>query len=690
MLTIHAADEAIWHFIGLFQLAEEQGRMRIEYDRMAALKADADPGQIEPADISTEAPFVLDGYIPLVRYTPPPVAKDGLATEAAYIRSGPDLGLPAPAAASQPVLPYLAPTSQSWAPAPPPHMPVPEIPIIKWILPPPGSVAVVIVQQNILIDDDSLNAEAFAGPLATPEQIMAKLDGMLAHADLLAAGPTLSIPSGEGAFLAMAQAFHQAAISGTLIDPAVHEIDGAEIFTQQGDQVTGNYLNGVPVMERPDIDALLPEFRKDNDEDEDEDEDNDEDETASAGTDHDGPQTVSGQTAEQDEPESQHELVLGNNTLVNQSNITSAWITAPVVAVGADVYSYTVISQTNIWSDVDAVTGQVAGGSAAGDATIGLNYSSYASFSNPVPERQGDGEAPEYWVTATIEGSLISVNWVEQYNLVSDNEVVSVTIQAEQTFLIMGENGAVNEVSLTELGQQYDLIIIDGHVINLNSVTQTNVMLDDDGIMISGPDGAMVSSDDNLLINDSTIVQVGASGYQPADGGYQATLAATGADGEITLPQSVLDDPAFADLNAIRVLHIKGDLVTVNMVKQTNVLADADQIEVYLDQLKASAEGTIQIITGSNVLINASTITEFGVDSMVHVGGQVYSDALLLQAELVSTDAPLMPDGASALASEAVLFLADGMLSEDGDDALFQPIGMDAAVPADAMETVLA
>lgn len=122
---------------------------------------------------------------------------------------------------------------------------------------------------------------------------------------------------------------------------------------------------------------------------------------------------------------------------------------------------------------------------------------------------QGDDDAPQYWVTATLEGSLISMNWIEQFNLMSDNDIASITLQANKTLLLMGENGALNHVSLLELGMSYDLIIVDGQVINLNAILQTNVLLDDDRIMVSDGHGGRISSGDNLLINDATIHQVG-------------------------------------------------------------------------------------------------------------------------------------------------------------------------------------
>lgn len=49
-----------------------------------------------------------------------------------------------------------------------------------------------------------------------------------------------------------------------------------------------------------------------------------------------------------------------------------------------------------------------------------------------------------------------------------------------------------------------------------------------------------------------------------------------------------------------------------------------------------------------------------------------------------------MPGPGAGLASEAVLFLAEGMLGDQGvDDVEFRPIGSGDAIPADAMETVL-
>ena len=123
------------------------------------------------------------------------------------------------------------------------------------------------------------------------------------------------------------------------------------------------------------------------------------------------------------------------------------------------------------------------------------------------------------------------------------------------------------------------------------------------------------------------------------------------------------------------------------MIRQTNILGDSDEIQPYLQDV-VDTGGEVKVIAGSNVLINSASIAEFGVDSHVYVGGDYYSDAVLHQAELVSSDAPVLP--ANDLASEAVLFLADGMIGEDGDEAPIQPIDAHHHASPDAMTTVLA
>ncbi|ABL72401.1 hypothetical protein [Paracoccus denitrificans] len=677
MFTIDAADEAIWHFIGLFHIGEERGRMRIEYDRLTPKKADPDLGPVEPLDLSGQHPYRPLDHLPDIPYVPPHRPVEGLAADPRPPLM--ELETYFPRFSVSPEVAFLATLSGGipWSATPPGRFLTPEDP--NWTLPVPGSVAVIVIQKTRLADDDQMNADGIRGGLVDAHLLAGRLEALAAQAGQLGIALPVAMPADEPAFRLIAETFRQAGLPQA-------EAAGAQVHARQGADVEGQYLNGAAVDTRPDIDALMPAYRKEQAA-----EQAREAQENAAPPRHEGPSSAGSAFATGPGEGGQgHDLILGNNTLVNQVTINSAAPTAPVIVVAAGVYSYNIVSQTNVWSDSDVLAGLfgAAHGQPVGAPTQALNYASYASFSNPMPVVQGDGEAPQYWVTATLEGSLISMNWIEQYNLMSDNDIASVTVHANQTLLLMGQNGALNQVSLLELGMSYDLIIIDGQIINLNTILQTNVLLDDDRITVSDGLGARISSGDNLLINDATIVQVGLSGIVATSPGHDAMLAGAAA-GEVALPQSVLDDPAFQGLGVVRVLHVKGDMVSVNVIRQTNVLGDADQIEVYRDDLLAGG-GEIGVVSGSNLLVNAAVIAEFGVDATIHSGGEVYSDALLHQAELVMTDDPLMPAPPSGLASEAVLFLAEGMLGEDDADAGFVPIGANADVPADIMQTVLA
>jgi hypothetical protein len=96
------------------------------------------------------------------------------------------------------------------------------------------------------------------------------------------------------------------------------------------------------------------------------------------------------------------------------------------------------------------------------------------------------------------------------------------------------------------------------------------------------------------------------------------------------------------------------------------------------------------ISTGSNALINVASIVDYdSVGSDVHVGGQIYSDAILIQADLVadSNTAPVTND---ALVSEVIAFLdIDMETGIPGEiDNVMVPMGDGGSV--DAMQSVLA
>ncbi len=162
------------------------------------------------------------------------------------------------------------------------------------------------------------------------------------------------------------------------------------------------------------------------------------------------------------------------------------------------------------------------------------------------------------------------------------------------------------------------------------------------------------------------------------------------AEGAETLSREIAQDAIFAGREALRALHIDGDLVKINLFEQTNIVGDADQIRMAMEALQEDLEAEMQVIAGSNALLNLASVTEHGVDTKIMAGGKVYDDALIYQAEFIDTGA--LPTGVAmtGLAGEAVAFLADGMLeAAPVADEIVPTSESEFAGHADVMQTAL-
>lgn len=663
MLVIGPVDEAIWHFIGLFRISEEAGRMRVDYDPML--------GRLQDQQLD---PIPTQDYVPVL-----------LATKGDFEASFRNIATPTLSAptAEGVDLSWIAPTApmKAWSSGPWVSLPAGDsvasaagaAPPVPWVLTPPGSVVAVILQQNALFDDDFLNPSEFGDALIPDTAILARLETLTEAAQSLGVSLALELPEDESDFVAMAAQVQQA--SAEAMDAEAPA--GAVVAQIHGEDTIGLHINGELTEERPEVDSLKPVYLRPQPEPEDD-------------------------AAPDDAPA--HEVIAGANVLVNQVALTASWISAPVLYVAGQSISHNLISQVNVVSDMDSVhgggfgsgpVGSPVGGRIGGEGptqTFNMASITVVSTSGTGTASTGHAGGGPIYAVATLDASLISLNWVDQRNFVSDNDVASLTLTGSETLLVTGANGVTSTISLLELGAQFDVIVVDGSMININAVLQTNVLLDDDRISVSGANGVSISSGDNLLVNDAVIYQSGAmQGGQLTQVQMQNLAHPPGTD--LSLPAVTLQDPALAGLDVVRVLHITGDLVSMNVIRQTNILGDSDQIQLSLSEAQQAMGDAahLSVVTGSNMLVNAATLAEFAVDATVYTGQGYYSDALLHQAELISTDDPLAP-GAGALASEAVLFLADSMLGDDdpgGGDVTFGPMAAMTSVPADVMQTVL-
>ena len=609
----------ISRFIGALNLLLEGGRQRFDHDavRVSPLEAEPDgPGTTplalrHPYSKAEHSPALSlaagggPGTAPLPRTDPGghgwmhvPALGWGLAAGAAA----------APAAAATPL------AGGAW--------PVPPEPA------PPGSVHVVIKQQNTLGDVDILLHGGFAVPFAPPALFDAALEAALTTAQGLTLTDLTAPAARFDAVKAGALELAEAALAA---EPApgpgeAHLVEGA----------TGLYLNGAPIDELPEHVPADP---------------------------------------------AEAQIHTGANTLVNAAAITVNWIDAPVYAVMGDTLRLDVISQVNLLHEslhapAPGAYTPAALVNAAGFVSTGV--------AGPVIAAAADGPANLH--ITRLDGDLAVFNWLEQYNFVRDHDMVSLTLAAGESHFLLGGNTAVNLAELFEHGFGYDLIVIGGDMVQLSMITQINVLLD--ATVIAGAEATVIWGG-NTLWNEAVIAAPGQTHGGALPDPYAEAGATLGAGGR-DLPAGLLEDPAFAGLETLRILHVEGDLIVFNHIHQVNVLGDADQFAIFAGD---AAGDWVALAAGGNTLLNTAVITELGGPSLIHAGGTHYSDAMLHQAEFVASDAPdpFQPDP-FPLIGEAVAFLAEGMLAAEADAAP-QPLHSGAPPPAsdpDILQTMLA
>jgi hypothetical protein len=656
--------ETIAHFIGLFEIAVEEARLRKDYDEFQALRA-LDRQQPDLLNITVEgrAPYDLIGMDPGLRYQPlepelvkvmpwsyvdyrppqiPELATAFPGNQAALI---PGIGLRGSASSHHPGLQ----------------------------IEPPGSIAVRINQEIRLSDNDYVGVGGhglkFSPTADHGAEMAALLQGAARHAPFANLDAPGSVDEIEDFLLEAGPALK------TFVKGYDEADDGAFVLSQE--VIEGSFVNGAPVTELPKLDDYLP--------DREEDEANEPEQVNS----------VNGAGAI--EMEASVDLVAGSNTMVNSAVLTNSWLAGGVMAAVEDCVEINVVVQVNAWSDSDALGSCVSDWKFNPDeATEAFNLAMFARVDPKQTSAEVSvGEFPKYWAVTQIDGDLISMNWIEQFSFVSDNDIHVLSSSGVKTMVTTGGNTTLNDVSLQELGLYYDLIIVGGSIYDANFIHQMNVMLDND--LIGGVQGfettgkASLSTSGNLLWNQAEIVNVGGSGGFASLPGHYKKAADNFEAGRNDLPSDILRDPAFAGLAGLKVLYISGNIFDLQYINQTNILGDSDQVALALNGIEDSfPDANWSISTGSNALINAAQIVD--VDSMgkTYFGGNHYSDDILIQAEYISNDPNLGGRDPDVLVNEAIAFLDDESAGPGEDPvASVQQPNHDAA-HADLMQTMLA
>ncbi|MBT1158843.1 type I secretion protein [Aminobacter anthyllidis] len=646
--------DAIAHFVGLFDMNVEAARQKQAYDGFKATQqAEEQLPDPQTVAIKVDASHTLKDFDPHVPYLAmrPEIEQVTVWSKVAF--TPPDVPVPDG--------PFLHDFTRL-----PDGTTVGSGGVVLPDIDPPGDLAAIIIQDIQLSDDDyvGFGGSGLKFTPAAPDN--SALDELQQAAADLSPIDDLTLP---GTTEEMATFVTTAVDRFDAFDAADH--GHADVFTVKSETIEGTYLNG-QLVDEADVPKMedYVNFLKEQDDEED-----------VAGP--DGPLDMDTPPDSADFMDGwgdgtvnpRVEISTGGNSVINNAVVVNEWVSAEVIAVMGDHFSLNAIVQINGTCDVDSVGAAVGGWPFdPGGENQSFNI---AMFKHIDPSADTGGEAapppagfPAYYVVTEISGDLLMMNWIEQYAFVMDNDVVIASSSGVQSVVSTGDNTAFNGLSLYELGSYYDLIIVGGNVYDASIICQLNLLLDND--MIGAVDGfettgeGSASTGENLLWNQASIVNVGAGTCEPLPDGYD-TAAADLAAGNKELPNSILQDAAFAGIGVLRVLYISGDIYNLQYIKQTTVVGDSDQVALAMNQMVANPDAEWTITTGGNQLVNDATIVDVDGASKIYVGGDSYSDEILIQANLVSSEPDLGGQDPDTLVNEAVAFLDDGNGDDTGD-----------------------
>jgi hypothetical protein len=445
-----------------------------------------------------------------------------------------------------------------------------------------------------------------------------------------------------------------------------HSAPGLSVFSASGAATEGQHVNGEQVEQSPDLEDWLP--------------------PAAPAVEPVTTGSVSLQTGD-----NSITVATGQNVVANAASIVDAGLAPAIVAVMGDHFQLDLISQINAYLDNDQVDAGF-GGVDTGGETATFNV---ATFLSSTLDAQGAAAAanpeamPNNWTVSVVQGDLVFLEWVSQYTFAADNDLVVMTATGSTTNVQTGDNEILNDLSFAHLGLYYDIVIIGGNLYDANLICQTNVLYDNDTLQMlaDGDLAGTATTSGNLLWNQATISTFGPQAATgPLPGHY--TDAASALDrGEMAMPDGFGSDSALAGLGHLRVLYVTGNVYDLRYIEQTNVLTDADHLAVYAEAAGSLAGSEWTVSTGQNALTNVATIVDYAsAGDTLYVNGGSYSDAVLIQAELVDTAAP----DHTGLPNELVAFLDQEPPLQITPDFYQAPMSHADAAPADVMQSVLA
>ncbi|UVK38510.1 type I secretion protein [Mesorhizobium sp. AR10] len=653
-MQLDKISEAISHFIGMFELSVEEARQQKAYDEFRAAEAvKEDIPDLPNTNVNVKAPYTLDDFDPHVPYMglKPELVPFTVSTNFWY---------------TPPEIPEGGPVRLDHDRFHTPHLQAAGSGMTLPHIEPPGAVAVYINQEISLSDNDYVGAGGHGLKFTPTVDDGSQLTSLLNATAELSPLDDLAIPGSAADIAAVVTT------AADRIESYSGSSDGeATVFVARSDAnsdpIDGTFVNGQLVDE---ADAPKMEDHINILKEQDDDEASEGPDTEEYSVSPDSSDFMSGWGNGLLAPSV--ELHAGGNTLINSAVLTNNWTGAPVIAVVGDSHEVNAIVQINARCDTDSVSSTLNGW------TLGANGPdesfNIATFKHIDPTANDEAPAPAdgfpaAWVVTQITGDLVIMDWIQQYTFMMDNDTSILSSSGVRTMVTTGDNTQINDVSLNQLSYYYDLIIVGGNIYDANIIHQLNILVDND--LIGAVDGFETSGEGsystagNLLWNDATIINVGGQNHFEALPDSYLNAATDLAAGKQASPGDILNDEAFAGIGALRVLYISGDMLNLQYVSQTNVLGDSDQVALAMNQFIAHPEAEWTVITGGNQVANFAGIIDVDGTDKTYVGGEHYSDEILIQADIISCDPEFGGQNPDTLVNEAVAFLTDDASDDD-------------------------
>ncbi|MGO7543026.1 hypothetical protein ACC680_31165 [Rhizobium ruizarguesonis] len=394
------------------------------------------------------------------------------------------------------------------------------------------------------------------------------------------------------------------------------------------------------------------------------------------------------------------DVTAGANLLVSVASVINTGVIASVTAVMGNYHQIDAISQAFVYSDNDDVASTLhsSGHSAEDAGTVAKNIALFEHSTFEAPSHADTDVAeptfPTSWRVSVIDGDVSFVQWIEQYHFVSDNDTMTVTTSGSETTVLTGGNTSINFSSFFGMGMQYDLVIIGGNVLDINSITQISLLYDND--WVRAEDGADIQTGNNLIWNFASIHNVGTDSPFAAMPDYIVETQKAIEDRDPNMPEGLSFDVNFQGYAGLNVLYITGNLYDMTIIKQVSILGDSDDVTQAASAiLDINPDAKVTIDTGSNAVINIAEIVDYdSFGQTTYLAGQLYSDAILIQGGLVEHDTTQPQPADDRLANEVIAFLDNddpgGSDSADGVINAGHDFSWSSAHPADVMQAMVA